>query len=156
MVDGVPVPNIAGMGFIGGEGFDGRDSTVKISPDGKHVAYAARDPKNISKQGIWMDGKFITAMTHPQVNRVTFTPDSQHVAWAISGLKDNRQGYTIHVDGRAALTYHGSMADNTAGAWEMGDDGTLTFLGADGDSLKRFRIPAPADSSITTMLAAAN
>jgi hypothetical protein len=151
----VAVPNLAGMGFIGGEGFDGRDCTVKISPDGKHVVYAAREPTSFSKQGIWMDGKFITPMTRPQVNRVTFTPDSQHVAWAISGVKDNLASYTIYVDGRAALTYKGSMADITRGAWEMGDDGTLVFLGADGDAFKRYRIPPPADTSIATMLAAA-
>ena len=155
MVDGAAVPNIAGMGFIGGEGFDGRDATVKFSPDGKHVVYAAREPKDFSKQGIWMDGKFITPLTAPQVNRVTFTPDSQHVAWAVSGLKDNRGVYRVFVDGREVLAYNNSMADVIAGAWEMGDDGTLTFLGADGSTLKRYRIPPPADSSITTMLAAA-
>jgi hypothetical protein len=155
VVDGSPVDDVDGQTFLGAPAIDGQDAIIKFSPDGKHVAYAGRDSKNNSRQGLWVDGKLITPLTTPQVNRVTFTPDSQHVAWAVSGLRDNQGGYRIFVDGREVLAYNSSAADNTAGAWEMGDDGTLTFLGADGSSLKRYRIPPPLDSSIATMLAAA-
>jgi hypothetical protein len=155
VVDGTPVAGVAGLSFLGGEAFDGRDAIVKFSPDGKHVAYVGRDQKNNSRQGVWVDGKLIAPSTRPQINRVTFTPDSQHVAWAVMGLKDNRGAYSVFVDGQEVLAFNNSMADITPGAWEMAADGTLTFLGADGVAFKRYRIPAPPDSSITTMLAAA-
>jgi dipeptidyl aminopeptidase/acylaminoacyl peptidase len=155
VVDGSPINDVIGQPFVGATAFDGQDAIVKFSPDGKHVVYAGRDSKNPSRQGIWVDGKMITPFTAPQINRVTFTPDSQHVAWAVPGLKDNVGVYRVFVDGREVLASKISGADNTAGTWEMGSDGTLTFLGFDGDALKRFRIPPPGDSSIATMLAAA-
>lgn len=155
MVDNAPIAGVSGANLIGADSVDGQNATVKLSPDGKHMAYPGRDPKNISRQGIYVDGKFITPYTLPQVNRITFTPDSQHVFWAVMTTKDNRAAYRVFADGREVLTYHSSMADVATGTWAMGEDGTLTFLGADGPAFKRYRIPPPADSSITTMLASA-
>ncbi|MEP6601211.1 MAG: hypothetical protein ABJB49_05305, partial [Nitrospirota bacterium] len=40
-------------------------------------------------------------------------------------------------------------------AWDVGPDGILTFLGPVGDVIKRFRITPSSDTSIATMLAAA-
>lgn len=155
-VDDTPITGVVATGFVGGQAVDGKDLAVKLSPDGKYRVYPGRDPKNPARLGMWVNDKLITTHTLPQVNRVTFTPDGQHVAWAIAGLKDNRGAYRVFVDGREVVSYHSSGADETAGAWEMGADGTLTFLGADGSALKRYRIPPPSDSNITSMLAAAN
>lgn len=155
VVDGVEVPGVAGLGFVGTEGVDGQYATLRISPDGKHAVYRARDAKDSAREGMWVDGKLITPSTVPQMNRVTFTPDSQHVAWAVYGQKNNAAAYRVFVDGREVLSYLSSPFDNTPGAWEMSADGTLTLLGDDEGALKRYRIPAPTDSTITSMLAAA-
>jgi len=155
VVDGVEIPGVAGRGFVGVEGVDGQNAMLRFSPDGKHTAYKARDANDIGRDGMWVDGKLITPSTLPQMNRVTFTPDSQHVAWAVYGQKNNVAAYRVFVDGREVLACEASILDNTPGAWEMGADGTLTLLGVDQGALKRYRIPPPSDTSITSMLAAA-
>lgn len=155
VVDGAEVPGVVGLGFIGNEAVDGQYASLRFSPDAKHTAYKARDATNPARDGMWVDGKLITPTTLPQMNRVTFTPDSQHVAWAMYGQKNNVAAYRVFVDGREVLSYESTILDNTPGAWEMGADGTLTLLGVDDGALKRYRIPPPTDSSITTMLAAA-
>lgn len=156
IVDGAELPGVAGLGFVGAEAIDGQYAALRFSPDGQHVAYPAREAQSNSHGGMWVDGKLITPATRPQMNRVTFTPDSQHVAWAMGGTKDNVGVYQIFVDGREAVTCANSALDNLPGAWEMGADGVLTILGIDGGALKRYRITPAADSSITSMLAAAN
>jgi len=86
---------------------------------------------------------------------VMFTPDSEHVTWAMIGAKNGAQAYRIFVDGREAFAYSQSPLDNMPNAMAMGADGTLTLLGIDGGAVKRYRIPPPADTSVTSMLAAA-
>jgi hypothetical protein len=155
IVDGAEIPGVAGVGFVGADAIDGQNTTLFFSPDGKHTTYMGFDAKDTSRRGLWMNGKLIHPSAIPQLNRVTFTPDSQHIAWAVYGQKNNLAAYRVFVDGREAVSYASSPIDNTPGAWEMGADGTLTLLGIDEGALKRYRILPPADSSITTMLAAA-
>ncbi|MBE2214845.1 MAG: hypothetical protein IAE82_13310, partial [Opitutaceae bacterium] len=155
IVDGAPLPGVAGTGFVGAEAIDGTNTTVKFSPNSRHVAYAARESTGFTKSGVWMDGAFITPSTRPQFNRVTFTPDSQHVAWAVAGLKNNMGAYEIFFDGEKVLTYTSSPLDNMNQAWAMGADGVLTILAIDDGALKRFRITPAAGSSVATMVAAA-
>ncbi|MBL9215882.1 MAG: hypothetical protein JNG83_10445 [Opitutaceae bacterium] len=156
VVDGQPIPNVAGLGFVGTEAVDGNNTTIQLSPDGKHAAYVACDPQNPARRGVWVDGKLISPITRPQANRAAFTPDSQHVVWAIASLIQNNIGaYSVFVDGREELQYESSPLDNTPGAWEMGDDGTLTLLGIDEGALKRYRVPLSSGSGLAAMLAAA-
>jgi hypothetical protein len=56
------------------------------------------------------------------------------------------------VDGRQALRTVGNFQMQvSAGAWEMGADGTLTVAAQVGDAIKRFRIPPGADTGIDTI-----
>jgi hypothetical protein len=155
VVDNAEIPGVAGSGFVGADAIDGQNATLFFSPDGKHTTYMAFDSKDTSRRGLWMDGKLIHPSALPQLNRITFTPDSQHITWAVYGQKNNVAAYRVFVDGREVLSYASSAIDNTPGAWEMGADGTLTLLGIDEGALKRYRIPMPPDSNITSMLAAA-
>ncbi len=153
IVDGVALPEVSGLAFAGAEAIDGNSAALRFSPDGRHYAYMARDPKQPTRQGMWVDGKLITEFTQPQGNRVTFTPDSRHVYWAVMGVRDGASVYRVFADGIEVLAYTTSMLDTTRAAWEMGADGTLTLLGLSGGSLERYRIPPPADTSIESMLA---
>jgi hypothetical protein len=154
VVDAAPVPGVSATPFVGAEFLEGTSSFVRFSPDSKHFVHGGTVDGNLARKGVWVNGKLITQTDLPQYNRVRFTPDSQHVTWAMIGAKNGAQAYRIFVDGREAFAYSQSVLDNMPHAMEMGADGTLTLLGIDGGALKRYRIPPPADTSVTSMLAA--
>jgi hypothetical protein len=120
-----------------------------LSPDGKHIFHFGRQA-GIDQFGVMIDGKFLAVGRGiPAV--ATFTPDSKHIFWL-----DRSEGSNVivYLDGKPAATFVVNQI-TALGWWEMGDDGMLTVIAQDGDSMKRFRITPPADSSVDTLLAAA-
>jgi hypothetical protein len=117
-----------------------------ISPDGKYVAYQGHRADNKGR-GLWVNDKMIFPLMGGGISRLAFTPDSQHLVWVAVG-KDE----TLYVDGVEVMHFNQSDLDKTPGAWGMGSDGVFQFLAAAGDSIKRYRVTPPADTSVATLL----
>jgi hypothetical protein len=121
-----------------------------FSPDGKHIFHFGR-LAGVDQFGVIIDAKFFPSGGRGIPSVATFTPDSKHVFWM-----DRGDGSEINVyqDGKVAARFVGNIP-TTAGWWEMGNDGVLTIVTQDGDSMKRFRITPSEESSVDTVLAAA-
>jgi hypothetical protein len=130
-------------------------SPVLFSPDGKQTAYAGAMVSNPNVQGLIVNGQFMK-IADPPASRGTFTPDGKHlffVTW-------NTPKYTVFLDGNPVGGWESNPVvhnaiDRAAANWTMGDDGTLTYLAAAGDQIKRIRITPDDQSSVETMLAQA-
>ena len=125
-----------------------------FSPDNKHVAYI----DNASQQtaGVYVDGKLVFN-TNQIVYFPRFTPDSKHLFW-IGTQRAEAPGkpsnHVVYVDGQPSVS--GSAAFfNGVNAWNFDDKGVLSFLAATDGKVKRYRITAPNDTGIDTMIAMA-
>ncbi|MGH7626739.1 MAG: hypothetical protein ACREOJ_15665 [Gemmatimonadaceae bacterium] len=145
--DGVP---LAGLGS-GAMPTDFRK--LAFSTDGMHLAFPAFPVPDNSKHGVAIDGKYFpTDGMLP--SGATFTPDGKHLFWMARSLTAPRE--LIYLDGTKVLEVDQSMSleNDTDVYWSMGSDGVLTFVGQDGNSMKRYRI-TPGTSSLAEMLARA-
>ena len=161
----------------GGVYIDGKSlelsGNFNFSPDSKHVAVVGYSPKD-NKRGLFVDGQAVYTTDNNYGVRVrAFTPDSQHLFWmALEPAKSGEPGAYEHVtylDGKVvarcdsvfvgpfASVYPGGniQATATLPAWNIGEDGTLMFVGPVGDEVKRFKITPSSDTSLATMMAAA-
>ncbi|MBE2213563.1 MAG: PD40 domain-containing protein [Opitutaceae bacterium] len=145
-LDGTVVPDFT-SGFLGTWSGGTRGPWFSLSPNGKSVAAYARDAAN-TVVGLWLDGKVV----HPTKGTImypTFTPDGKHLAWAADGPT----GTVVYVDGVPALQNQATFLGPRPDRWSMDQDGVITFLGAEGEVAKRYRITPAADTSLTTLLA---
>lgn len=167
-----------GLGTGGGAIFlNGKDTGLvgnfTFSPDSKHFVVAGyRSADN--KRGLFIDGQFVHA-TDRGIRYRAFTPDGQHLFWmtleaaksAVPGAFDQ----VIYLDGKPVARcdriasgtitqiygiLQGGEFIKTPPAWNVGGDGVLTFLGPVGDVVKRFQVTPSTDTSVATLLAAAN
>jgi hypothetical protein len=132
-IDGVPN---SGLGFPGNATLP---NTYALSPDGKHVAQQSFSLSNVQKHGIAIDGKLILGEVGVG-SLLTYTPDSKHLFWVSprSGMARMHlfmDGQPIHEFG-----YTGGLLSTPDVWWSMGSDGVLTFLGQDGDAMKRYTV----------------
>jgi hypothetical protein len=162
-VDGAPPLPVEATGFNQVNNPQGGviRTSFLFSPDGKHFAYAAANPTTFA-QGVVIDGKFATIPTNPGIALIypAFTPDSKHFfVTARTPVPNQPAGLqlTVFVDGRPAAHFDGALNNLLMNPWayEMGADGTFTFLVGDGNDLKRVRITPANDTSVDTMVAAA-
>jgi hypothetical protein len=127
-----------------------RAQYVMFSPDGKHTAWRGVSKREPNRSGLAVDGKLVTQPMN-FVRRPTFTPDSQHLLWAVRETSTAfRPRYQLYVDGRPTLTFEESF-EAYPWSWEMGEDGVLQFLAFDGPVIKRYRVKADSDTSVATM-----
>jgi Tol biopolymer transport system component len=126
------------------------DRAFVFSPDSKHIVYFTRRANG--QTGIVVDGTFTALQVNYPMNP-TFTPDSRHLIWMDrTGATGTVVGQTVvYVDGRAAAQMDTSSLNDIPGTWNMAADGTLTAIGQSGDSLHRYRITLPADTSIDNL-----
>jgi hypothetical protein len=85
----------------------------------------------------------------------TFTPDSQHFFFAAdeaAAVPGQVTPIVVYVDGHEAVRANGSFFRSNPGNWTMDDKGVLTYFAADGDTIKRYRITAPSDTNVVTMI----
>ena len=136
-------------------------STFLFSPDSKHVVYPASLTTTF-QPGLVIDGKFVPIPTNNGIDPINpfFTPDSRHfIVTARTPVQGqpSAQQLTVFVDGRPSARFEGAAGNllTNPWAWEMGQDGTLTALFLDGNDLKRVRITPANDTSVDTMVAAA-
>lgn len=122
-----------------------------FSPDSKHVAFIGRTGTN-PKSALWLDGKIVShnirAIFYP-----TFTPDNQHFVWVADEQTPGSPPVTVvYVDGQPVVRADGYFFRALPGSFHMDDTGIVTFLAADGDVVKRYRITPAADTSVATLL----
>src|SRR5262249_25782695 len=119
-----------------------------FSPDGKYLASVGGRADNTGKPGLWINDKLV--LQEGMVDRLYFTPDSQHVAW-VSTSKD----HALYVDGETVMHFETSSLDDAPEAFEMGSDGVLQFLASAGDVIKRYSVTPRSDNSLPAVLAKA-
>jgi hypothetical protein len=124
----------------------------QLSPNGKYLARMGRTAQN-ANPGLYVNNKLVYP-TSTSVSAVSFTPDSRHLVWLASEkFPDRPQPYwVLYVDGQPAAKLGGDYFMSTQGAWEMGDDGALTFVAVAGDVVKRHRVTPAADMNIDKMI----
>jgi hypothetical protein len=130
-------------------------------------ARAAAQGMFVDGQHVWGDGN------NMNLRYRAFTPDSRHLYWMTlerptgPNAKPGLIEAVTYVDGKAVVRTDRIDSGVVAGmypggqfnfgepppAWEIGSDGTLTFLGPVGDVIKRFRVIPSADINIDTMMA---
>ncbi|MDQ3697089.1 MAG: recombinase family protein [Gemmatimonadota bacterium] len=125
-----------------------------FSPNGKHVAYAAHNPRFPGSQGVAVDGKLMRLPDAHSVYNFTFTPDSEHLIWVSRSGRAAR--HLIHVDGEVALDLPSNLEleQGPGPQWSMGKDGVLTFIAQDGDKIKRYRVTPGTSTSVQAMVGA--
>lgn len=126
---------------------------IEFSPDGKH--YIISGTKTDTKEyGTYIDGKLFYAASRGVFNP-TFTPDSRHLLWFAdekAAVAGQQSPTVVYADGVEQLRVNGWFFRET-NSWVMDDAGVVTFLAADGNQVKRYRITAPASENIDQMAA---
>jgi hypothetical protein len=146
-IDGKDMPGSVVPFQTPGNGRNRPRADFMFSPDGRRFAYFDMQPNNQS--GLYVDGRQVLVFPGVQPENLTFTPVGRHLIWMANAFGG---GHVIFVDGRPALRTDGNFQMQiSAGAWEMGGDGTLTVVAQSGDAIKRFRITPGADTSVDTI-----
>lgn len=129
-----------------------------FSPDGKHILLIGYATADQSLNGLWVDGKLVVTQNDGgNPHRPMFTPDGKHIFWI-----GNRRATTstdhdselLYVDGKATEVKFRSMVATSPGNFEIGADGTLTFIARTEDTLRRYRVTPGTDTDIDAMIAA--
>lgn len=147
VIDGVIQPGLA-PGVMAKWINRDQPPSFAFSPDSQHVAYVARAGSKPTND-LYMDGKVI-ATTPRAVYFPEFTPDGKHFYWLAEELPHPTTA--LYVDGQLAVRANGYFFQQLPGSIDMASDGTVTFLAADGDTVKRYRVTPPADTSVATLL----
>lgn len=153
VIDGKVVPELA-TGYFGVMPGSTKATAFVLSPDGKHVASFARET-SIKNLGLWLDGRIVHATPYP-VFYPSFTPDGKHLVWGAEEATGNRQQpamFVVYADGLPAVIADGTFFQRRPDIWSMDDNGVVTFLAADGDVVKRYRISAASDTSVASLVA---
>jgi Tol biopolymer transport system component len=127
----------------------------EFSPDGKHVAFdgtRASDPKPT----LFVDGKAVATAAPGSgfFGFVSWSPDGKHLFWTGTEKTGTNTVSRVFADGKPADATFGANQP-TGSIWEMGADGKLQLLVAEGQAIKRYRITPAAGTSIDTLLATA-
>jgi len=122
-----------------------------LSPDGQHVANVGTRG---AERGLFVNGKLVSS-TGSTFFRPAFTPDSKHLIWVALIPDKTVRDYGVFVDGRLAVELPSPPNDGIGSRWEMTADGVYQFLTVAGNVIKRYRVTAPDDTSIATLLAEA-
>jgi len=161
VIDGVDVPNM-GVSVWQRIKPDTTMSTFNylFSPDSKHITYQAQDTTG-GQRGLYVDQKLVFKTTMKQIDKIAFTPDSQHLVWTMQIPPDTAVAgpyyhQALYVDGKLAMEYVTSFFDDCLGGWQMQSNGSLLFYTIADDNIKRFSVTPGADTNIASLLAAAD
>jgi hypothetical protein len=156
VIDGQVSNDLAVGGFGGGNWMNPtRNNFFQWSSHGKYLARVARRPNNTAA-GLYLNDKLAYPTTYG-ITHPTFTPDGNHFFWIAGEKFPDRPNlyYVVYADGYPVVKLNGDSFQGTKGAWAMDAKGTLTFIAAVGDSVKRFRVTPASDMNIDKMVTAA-
>lgn len=149
IIDGTEVPDMLPQRMMWGTSEQlNHMGYFVLSPNGRHVVNVGTRG---SERGLFVDGKLVSA-TGSTFFRPAFTPDSKHLFWVALIPGKTVRDYGVYVDGRLALELPSPPNDSIGSRWEMGSDGTYQFLTVAGNVIKRYRVTAPDDTSVATLL----
>jgi len=119
-----------------------------FSPNGKHLAVSG-GYSDRQTNGLYIDGT-LAYPTAVRLDNLTFTPDSNHLAWLTTDkFPDRPRPYiTVYMDGEQLLKLDKQELLLIKGSWDMSADGTLSVVEIDGNEAKRFRITPAANMTI--------
>jgi hypothetical protein len=141
-------------GSFGGTGWITRTRNLLFlwSPNGKYFARVARRPDNTAA-GLYLNDK-LAYPTTLQVSQPTFTPDGEHLYWMAAEKSPDRPQnyYVVYVDGHPIMKRDSDGFLGYKEAWSVDAKGVLTFIAADGNQVKRYRVTPAADSNIEKMI----
>lgn len=121
------------------------DSSVRLSPDGKRLAYFAMEKGDPNTGGItrWfvLDGAETTAygLDAPDGRSVTFGPDGKHAAFTVFKITAAVPASVVVVDGVESRGYGSPLV---GGRLVFDGPNKLHLLGADGDKIVRVEVEA--------------
>src|SRR5205814_9182119 len=98
----------------------------------------------------FLDGKYVQISADGTNAALTFSPDSKHLFW-IHQYGDHP--LRIFVDGKPLVDFYaaGNSFSSMPHWWDFGQDGTLSFIAQDDNSLKRVTITLSDTTSLATM-----
>lgn len=115
------------------------------SPDGKHAVHYGTPVSQSTRDYGWVvGGKYLSVGPAPWVALPTFTPDAKHLFWL--AMDGNTETLRVYLDGRPVFEgdARGIEPLRHKEAWDMGEDGVLTFVVQTVEGFKRVRIvPGP-------------
>ncbi|MDP3073458.1 MAG: hypothetical protein Q8N18_24415 [Opitutaceae bacterium] len=155
VIDGKHTNDLFVSGFTGtGWITPTRNTLFKWSPHGKYFARVARRPDNTAA-GLYVNEQ-LAYPTTLQVSHPTFTPDGEHLYWiGAEKFPDRPQNYyVVYADGHPVMKRDADGFLGYREAWSVDAKGVLTFVAADGNQVKRYRISPAADLNIDKMVAA--
>lgn len=155
LIDGVFTNELAPTGFTGtGWISPTRNTYFKWSPHGKYLARVARKPGNTAA-GLYLNDQ-LAYPTTIQVSHPTFTPDGEHLYWIGAERSPDRPQthYIVYADGHPIMKRDADGFLGYREAWSVDAKGVLTFVAADGNQVKRYRVTPAADLNIDKMIAA--
>jgi len=132
-----------------------RNNLFKWSPHGKYLARVAARPGNTAA-GLYVNEKLAYPTTY-QVSHPTFTPDGEHLYWIGAEKFPDRPQlyYMVYSDGHPIMKRDADGFLGYKEAWSVDAKGVLTFIAADGNQAKRYRVTPAADMNIDKMIALA-
>jgi len=153
LVDGALDQSLAIGSFAGSNWMNPtRNTNFLWSPDGKYLARMTRHADG-SRPGLYIN----SALVYPSqmsVSRPFFSADSQHIYWqAAERFPDRGPPYYItYVDGVALTKLSGDPFQSNMHAWVVDEAGVLTYVGVDGDVVKRFRVTPDSEMTVDKMV----
>ncbi len=156
VIDGKHTNELFTSGFTGtGWITPTRNTLFRWSPHGKYFARVARKPDNTAA-GLYLNDK-LAYPTTLGVSHPTFTPDGEHLYWIGAEKFPDRPQlyYIVYADGQAIMKRDADGFLGYKEAWSVDAKGVLTFVAADGNQVKRYRVTPAADLNVEKMVALA-
>jgi Tol biopolymer transport system component/thiol-disulfide isomerase/thioredoxin len=160
-LDGRPLEGLQVRSWTGNEN---PLETVRFSPNGRHLVYAATRAGSRERH-LYLDGRPIMDLTTTSAANITFTPDSRHLFWSHRERRPAGPGTdtVISVDGVPAYRWDNNAPlvgllthPNLTGVWEMGRDGKLRVLHGAAEGIVRATLTPSPKRDLAALLAAAS
>jgi hypothetical protein len=156
LVDGTLNTDLAIGSFGGGNWIQPtRNPYFLWSGDGKYLARMARHADNTAP-GLYLNDALLYP-TQMGVSRPGFSPDSQHFYWQAAEKFPDRGPpyYIVYADGANVMKLSGDPFLGNSRAWVIDRSGGLTFIGVDGETVKRYHVTPESGMTIEKVVATA-